>query len=103
MRSHGRHPAATVLVHEHLAFAPRDAPGSRGPNPWVPIGPSTVLHGQASDHPRVTGRVRDVAISSDGQRAYPDAASINQASTELTCGCLLVTFGAAADGSGNDA
>jgi hypothetical protein len=118
----------TAPSREHAAFAPRDAP-SAGPNLWVPIGPSAVLHGQGSDHPRVTGRTRDIAISSDGQRAYagtanggvwytsdagntwsplgnwlptPDAASINLATTELACGCLLVTFGAAADGSGDD-
>jgi hypothetical protein len=109
-------------------LTPFDAPAG-SPNLWVPIGPSTVLNGQGSDHPRVSGRVRDIAVSDDGQRAYaatanggvwytsdggnawsplgnwlptPDAGSINLASSDLTCGCLLVSFGAAADGSNDD-
>jgi hypothetical protein len=96
---------------------------------WVPIGPSTVLHGQAGSRPRVAGRVRDIAVSPDGQRAYaatanggvwftsdagntwsplgnwlptPGAAGIDRAATGLACGCLLVGFGAAADGSADD-
>jgi hypothetical protein len=98
-------------------------------NLWVPIGPSTVLNGQASDRPRVAGRVNDIAVSPDGKRAYaatanggvwftgdegnswsplggwlptPGAATINRAAGELTCGCLLVTFGAHVDGSDDD-
>ena len=37
---------------------------------WVPIGPSVVRRGQASGRPRVVGRVKDLAVSSDGMRAY---------------------------------
>ncbi|MBA2952938.1 hypothetical protein GON03_23200 [Nocardioides sp. MAH-18] len=37
---------------------------------WVPIGPSVVRRGQASGRPRVIGRIRDLAVSSDGLRAY---------------------------------
>lgn len=112
---------------------PLDAP-SGDVNLWVPIGPSTVLQGQAGSRPRVAGRVRDLFISPDGQRAYVATANggvwysgdagtnwsplgnwlptptedptdtdepINLAIQALTCGCLLVIFGAAADGSGD--
>jgi hypothetical protein len=41
---------------------------------WVPIGPSVVRSGQAEGRPRVTGRIRDLAISSDGSRAYAASA-----------------------------
>ncbi len=41
---------------------------------WVPIGPSTTRLGQASGRPRVTGRVRDLAVSPDGLRAYAASA-----------------------------
>jgi len=37
---------------------------------WVPIGPSVVRRGQASGRPRVVGRIRDLAVSADGMRAY---------------------------------
>lgn len=37
---------------------------------WVPIGPSVVRRGQAEGRPRVTGRIRDLAVDSTGQRAY---------------------------------
>lgn len=88
---------------------------------WVPIGPSVVRRGQAENRPRVTGRIRDLAVDATGQRAY--AASANggvwytgdagstwapvggwaeRARTlggnlnAQTCGCLLVSFGATA-------
>jgi hypothetical protein len=37
---------------------------------WVPIGPSVVRRGQANDRPRVAGRIRDLAVHSNGRRAY---------------------------------
>ena len=43
-------------------------------NRWVPIGPSVVRQGQAEGRPRVSGRIRDLAISPDGQRAYAGTA-----------------------------
>lgn len=88
-------------------------------NRWVPIGPSVVRLGQADNHPRVTGRVRDIAIDTTGLRAYAatgkagvwyteDAGHswrpvggwvtrpglLGGASSDLSCGCLLVEFGA---------
>jgi hypothetical protein len=122
-----------VLTREALldARAPRPtplAPPTGSDNVWVPIGPSTVLMGQAGSRPRITGRVRDLAVSPDGQRVYaatanggvwytndagtswfplgnwlptPGAGDSGAAATPLTCGCLLVEFGVAADGSGD--
>ena len=37
---------------------------------WVPIGPSVVLNGQMTTRSPISGRVRGIAISSDGQRIY---------------------------------
>ena len=39
-------------------------------NRWVPIGPTVTRRGQAMSRPRVSGRIRDVAVSPDGARAY---------------------------------
>jgi hypothetical protein len=41
---------------------------------WLPIGPSTVLGGQAAGNPNVTGRIIDVDVSPDGRRVYAAAA-----------------------------
>ncbi len=110
------------------ANALRPPAGARGvPVPaeqhlWLPIGPTVVLGGQASGLPRVSGRMNDVHVSSDGQRAYAASANggvwysddageswrplggwtttapagtvpaIDQQSSVLTCGCMLVRF-----------
>jgi hypothetical protein len=106
----------------------RAAP-SADANLWVPIGPSAVISGMAGSRPRISGRVRDIAVSDDGNRAYaatanggiwyssdagltwsplgnwvptPTTAPIDRPAQVLACGCLLVTFGVAADGSGDD-
>jgi hypothetical protein len=88
---------------------------------WVPIGPSVVRRGQAEGRPRVTGRVRDLAVSADGSRAYAAtakggvwytgdagstwapvggwadrAARAGGSNNAQACGCLLVSFGATA-------
>jgi len=94
--------------------------------PWLPLGPSTVLRGQAGRSPRVSGRVRDIAVSDDGQRVYVasanggvwyssnagttwsplggwamshDTVNTGRPNNILTCGCLLVRFGTAPDHS----
>lgn len=103
------------------------APPSGTGRVWVPIGPGTVLNGQAAGTPRVAGRVRDLAISPNGQRAYAAAAGggvwysddrattwrplggwatttlahPERAAVRLSCGSLHVAFGDAADGSGD--
>ncbi|GAB3002914.1 hypothetical protein [Saccharothrix stipae] len=41
---------------------------------WVPVGPDTVIHGQADSGPRVSGRIRDLQVDDGGQRAYAAAA-----------------------------
>lgn len=89
---------------------------------WVPIGPSVVRRGQAEGRPRVSGRIRDLAVEpTAGARAYAasakggvwytdDAGSTwapvggwaardanrGGANNAQTCGCLLVHFGATA-------
>ncbi len=90
-------------------------------NRWNPIGPSVVRRGQAADRPRVSGRVRDLVVSNDGRRAYAGTAKGGIWYTDdggatweplggwaseprrqggiisaFSCGCLLVSFGAAA-------
>ncbi|HEX3609326.1 MAG TPA: hypothetical protein VHU14_06630 [Solirubrobacterales bacterium] len=37
---------------------------------WLPIGPTTVLGGQAADGPNVTGRILDIDVSPNGRRVY---------------------------------
>lgn len=95
-------------------------------NVWLPIGPSVVIGGQAGSAPRVAGRIRDIAISDDGQRIYAAAANggvwysgdggtnwsslgggastpLGEAAApgpnSLVTSCLHVTFGGNADGS----
>ena len=122
--------AAVQVRRRQVAAANAAQPraGARGvPVPaeqhlWLPIGPTVVLGGQASGLPRVSGRMNDVQVSSDGQRAYAASAnggvwytedageswrplggwtttapagtvpSIDQQSSVLTCGCMLVRF-----------
>ncbi len=116
-------------IHKPRAAAAARAPIAGDANLWVPIGPSIVLQGQAGSRPRVAGRVRDLAVSDDGMRVYaatanggvwyssdggttwsplgnwvptPTAVPIDRPAQPLTCGCLLVKFGGAADGSADD-
>jgi hypothetical protein len=113
--------AASAALRRLAAGAPgaRLAPQGTA-DLWLPIGPSVVLKGQAYKDPRVAGRVRDLAISENGKRAYaatanggvwftpdeglswaplgnwiatPREPSTRVAQTALTCGCLHVTFG----------
>ncbi len=57
--------------------APRLAPG-QPPGPatdlWQPMGPGTTLRGLTDADPRVSGRIRDLAVSDDGTRIYAGAA-----------------------------
>jgi hypothetical protein len=95
-------------------------------NLWTPAGPTVMLEGQAGSKPRMAGRVRDLKVSPDGQRLYAAAANggvwyssdagntwspVGAAGStpqgeqaapgpsSLVTSCLLVHFGAAADGS----
>lgn len=88
-------------------------------NRWTPIGPSVVRQGQADGSPRVSGRIRDLAVSPDGSRAYAATAKggvwftsdggamweplggwANEPrrrggnTSAFSSGCLLVDFGA---------
>jgi hypothetical protein len=100
--------------------------GDADANVWLPIGPSVVIEGQAGSAPRVNGRVRDIAVSDDGQRVYaatanggvwysgdaganwsplgsgastPVGEALAPGPNSLATSCLLVTFGSNADGS----
>lgn len=89
---------------------------------WVPIGPSVTRRGQAEGRPRVSGRIRDLAVDGSGTRAYAATAKgglwyTGDAGTTWdpvggwgdrprtrggdvnaqSCGCLLVAFGATRD------
>ncbi len=111
--------ADTGGAHEPLRGARLRAQAVNNTNRWVPIGPSVVRRGQADGRPRVTGRVRDIAVDPTGMRAYAatgkagvwytdDAGQswkpvggwvtrpgrVGGASSDLSCGCLLVDFGA---------
>ena len=44
-------------------------------NVWLPLGPMTVVQGQAEGRPRVSGRVRALAVEPDGERVYAAAAN----------------------------
>jgi len=63
--------------------APRPATGTAGPRApasgrehlWQPLGPATLLGGQAEGLPRVCGRVNAIVVHDGGQRLY--AASAN--------------------------
>ena len=69
----GGSPPPPVTPDEGLVTS--DSPRTDKPFLWLPIGPSVVLHGQASNHPRVAGRVRSMAVSSDGSRIYAGTGS----------------------------
>lgn len=90
---------------------------------WVPIGPSTVRNGIGDLYRRSTGRVKDLAVSDDGRRAYAASATggvwytddagatwapiggwanrtarIGGPNSAQSCGAILVHFGAAPAG-----
>ncbi|MEP2642406.1 hypothetical protein [Roseobacter sp.] len=52
-------------------MAARAAP----PGPWLPLGPSAVLRGQADGDPMVAGRVRELFVNREGTRAYAGSAN----------------------------
>jgi len=56
--------AMTALLGDAVRY-PRDDIRT-----WVPIGPSVVRSGDPWDFRRTSGRVRDLAVSEDGRRAY---------------------------------
>jgi hypothetical protein len=106
----------------------RLAPSLDNANMWVPVGPTTVVKGQARFDPRISGRVRDIAVSDNGERVYAGTANggvwyssdagaswmpvgawasavraeVTTRANPLTCGCLLVKFGANPSGADDD-
>jgi hypothetical protein len=69
-------------AHAARTAAPPRARRGRGPaaaptgraDLWLPIGPATVLRGQASGRPRVLGRIRALAVHPLGERVYAASA-----------------------------
>lgn len=69
-------------AHEARTSRPPRRGRSRGPaaapsgrtDLWLPIGPATVLNGQASGRPRILGRIRALAVHPAGERLYAAAA-----------------------------
>jgi hypothetical protein len=120
-------PARPKRRRGHIRAVPfGDAPvGDQ--NLWFPIGPSVMTKGQASGHPNVAGRIRDVQIEpTDGLRIYAasagggawfsqdrgetwgplddfqestDRSDVGNVASALSCGAIYVKFGADADGS----
>lgn len=84
---------------------------------WVPLGPTTMVQGSGASKTTVSGRVRDIKVSPNGQRAYIGSAnggvwytsdtgatwspigsgslasSADRADLSLTIGALFVEFG----------
>ena len=109
-----------------LAALPNVGPDA-GLHLWLPIGPTTVVGGQATGRPRIAGRVRDLAIEPvAGQRVYaatasggawfspnrgiswrplqefavsPNRGTLFPVGNTLACGAIHVVWGVAADGS----
>lgn len=102
-----------------VGAAPGGPPAAGAPpHRWVSIGPNTTLRGMADSDPRVSGRVRDLAVSADGLRVYAASAlgglwysetsgatwesvapyamtpvrDLGVGSATLSSGCLLVKF-----------
>ncbi len=46
------------------------APASGRQHLWQPLGPATVVRGQASGNPRIAGRITSLAVHPDGERIY---------------------------------
>jgi len=91
---------------------------------WLPVGPAATLRGGGDGDLRVAGRVRDIAVSPNGERAYAasalgglwyidtararwepvgawavaDPANLAASSNTLACGAVYVVF----DQTGND-
>jgi len=110
---------AALAPPRPAAAGPVALPPAGDANLWVPIGPTVVLAGQAGGRPRVAGRVTDLRVSDDGQRAYvatanggvwysgdagetwaplggwavsTPAAGVVGPANVMVCGCLYVRF-----------
>jgi hypothetical protein len=62
----------TSLRTRRVRFASPATPGGLN---WVPLGPSVGLHGIFPARSPVSGRVRGIAVSADGQRVYVASAN----------------------------
>jgi len=53
-----------------LEDEPPSPPGPPGTLNWTPIGPSEIARGQATGNPPVSGRITEIALHPNGDRAY---------------------------------
>ena len=123
-------PPAARARRSRSAAAPPAAPPAGGPELWLPLGPSEVVYGQATNRPSVTGRIRDIAVEpANGNRIYaaaagggvwfsadagrswrpldeflvsPNRTSVTPVGSALACGAIHVRFGAAASGGDDE-
>jgi hypothetical protein len=122
----GQPPRVTTLPTGVVRNSPPTNSAGGASDEWVPLGPSVVLNGQADLHPRVSGRVRAIAVSPDGKRIYAgtalggtwysgdsgarwmpldffastrDLTGVLAEANALSVGAVAVAFGAADDGS----
>lgn len=112
----GRQPLMLPGVAGGLA-----APASGRSKLWQPLGPLTVIRGQATGTPRIAGRVNALAVHTDGQRIYAASGNggtwyssdggaswrslggfaptntpeVNRPAQRNSCGTVHVQFGAA--------
>ena len=70
----GQPPRVAVLPGGIVRNAPPTDSAGGASDEWVALGPSVVLDGQADLHPRMSSRVRSIAVSDDGQRMYAGTA-----------------------------
>lgn len=56
------------------ALEPKAPPGAPGSRNWTPMGPSTLLGGQAFGGPSVAGRIRRIEVAPGSTRAYVGSA-----------------------------
>ena len=118
--SEGARTASRSLVGGVAGVHGAFAPASVRQHLWQPLGPLTVVHGQAIGDPRIAGRVNMLAVHSGGQRVYAASANggvwytnnggtswtslggfavtssgeITRPAQRHTCGSIAVAFGA---------
>lgn len=113
-----------------IALAPPPAGGPAADRDlWLPAGPDVMLRGLPDTSLRVAGRIRDIAVSANGQRAYAASAlggtwytdtagarwepvgpwamatafaDVTPSSHTLTCGAIHVRFDDAGNNPAND-
>src|SRR5262245_39557778 len=66
---------AARMPHPHPGGPGPFAPPSGRAHLWQPLGPTTVVQGQVTGDPRITGRVKMLAVHPGGSRVYAATAN----------------------------